>query len=94
MSEYVRKYKKEEKRYEKSVRIFASDYDKYILNQRRKGNTASYYPAPEYFLKKNNIPDFKSDFGELWTKYRLTGLHSDWDLRLLRINSNVREVIL
>ena len=66
VSEYVRKYKKEEKRYEKSVRIFASDYDKYILNQRRKGNTASYYPAPEYFLKKNNIPDFKSDFGELY----------------------------
>lgn len=68
LSEYVKKYKNEEKGYEKRVRIFASDYDKYILNQRRKGNTASYYPAPEYFLKKNNIPEFESSFGELYRR--------------------------
>ena len=68
VSEYVKKYKKQEKGYDKSVRIYAADYDKYILKQRRKGNTASYYPLPYFFLKKNNIPGFKSPFGELYRR--------------------------
>lgn len=66
ISEYIKKYKRQEKGYDKNVRIYASDYDKYILRQRRKGNTASYYTPPEFFLKRNNIPEFTSPFGGLY----------------------------
>lgn len=90
VSEYVRKYKKEEKGYGKSVRIFASDYDKYILKQRRKGNTATYYPAPEYFLKRNNIPDFKSSFGEL---YRMVEGNLNYSRPLLRSDTYQTSVL-
>lgn len=65
---YVQKFKKQEKGYEKRVRIFASDYKQYILKQRRKGNTATYYPLPEQFLIRNALPHFETVFGDFYQK--------------------------
>ncbi len=68
VTEYVRKYKKQEKGYEKRVRIFASDYKQYILKQRRKWNTATYYPVPEQFLSRNALPHFEKAYGTFYQR--------------------------
>lgn len=65
-AKYVRKYKKLEKSYPKRVRIFASDYRQYILGQRRKGNTATYYPEPSFFLRRHALPEIQSGFGQVY----------------------------